>query len=152
MMMTATAWKFRPMRPADLDEVVAAEQRVYTFPWSRGNFADSLAAGHSAWVAFDQGMLAGYAVMMMAPEEAELLNISVVSERQRQGLGGELLSGLCERARQCGARRMLLEVRLSNTAGLGFYAHAGFRQIGRRKAYYPAADGREDALVMEMLL
>lgn len=148
----ATGWQIRPMRPTDLDDVVVAEQGIYAFPWSRGNFADSLAAGHSAWVVMGDEALLGYAVMMMTPDEAELLNISVVTACQRQGLGGELLNGLCARAREWGARRMLIEVRPSNVAGLGFYARAGFRQIGRRKAYYPAIDGREDALIMEMPL
>jgi ribosomal-protein-alanine acetyltransferase len=145
-------WQLRPMRDGDLDAVEAAERSIYAFPWSRGNFADSLAAGHAAWVAEAAGDLAGYAVMMMAVDEVELLNISVLDSWRRCGLGAVLLGCLCQRARSVGARRMLLEVRPSNQAGLGFYERQGFRQIGRRKNYYPAAGGREDALVMEMML
>lgn len=145
-------WQLRPMRAGDLDAVAAAEQAIYAFPWSRGNFSDSLAAGHGAWVAEVGERLAGYAVMMVAVDEVELLNISVLDDWRRRGLGTSLLAGLCQRAREMGARRMLLEVRPSNDAGLGFYARHGFRQLGRRKAYYPAVGGREDALIMELML
>ena len=145
-------WQLRPMRDADLDAIEVAERVIYEFPWSRGNFADSLAAGHAAWVAEPAGRLAGYAVMMMAVDEVELLNISVLDAWRRRGLGLALLDHLCQRARAVGARRMLLEVRPSNQAGRDFYDRQGFRQIGRRRDYYPAAAGREDALVMERML
>lgn len=141
--------EFVPMRETDVDAVVAAEGRIYPFPWSRGNFADSLAAGYSSWVCREEGELAGYAVMMVVMDEAHLLNLSILPERQRRGLGSDLLSHLFHVARQHGARRMLLEVRPSNVSGLALYRRFVFSEIGRRKGYYPAHDGREDAVVME---
>jgi len=140
--------RYPEMTDADLDAVAAAESRIYAFPWTRGNFADSLAAGHGAWLALENGEMVGYAVTMPAPEETHLLNISVLPERWRGGTGSALLAMLFDLARQGGAGRMLLEVRAGNVAALAFYRHHGFVEIGRRRGYYPAHEGREDAIVM----
>jgi ribosomal-protein-alanine N-acetyltransferase len=136
------------MTAADLDVVAAAEARIYAFPWSRGNFADSLAAGHGAWLAREGGRMTGYAVMMLVLDEVHLLNISVLPELQRGGRGSALLDHLVAWARTHGTTRMLLEVRPGNLAGQGFYRRHGFEEIGRRRDYYPAHEGREDAIVM----
>jgi ribosomal-protein-alanine N-acetyltransferase len=136
------------MTVADLDAVAAAEARIYAFPWTRGNFADSLAAGHEAWLAEQGGRMIGYAVVMQVLDEAHLLNISVLPELQRGGRGSALLGHLWGRARQRAATRMLLEVRPGNLAGQEFYLRHGFVEIGRRRDYYPAHEGREDAIVM----
>lgn len=144
---------YAPMLPADLDEVVGIEQRVYPHPWSRGNFADSLAVGYHAWVLRDQGALAGYFLLMGALDEAHLLNVSVAEERQGQGLGRFLLDKVAACARGLAAESVLLEVRPSNRRALTVYQRYGFVEIGRRKAYYPAHDGqREDAIVMRAVL
>ena len=140
--------RFLPMREADLDQVMAIEKRVYDFPWTRGNFLDSLAAGYSAWLMLADGSLAGYAVMLLSADEAQLLNISVAPECHRVGHGTALLLHLAAQARSFGALRMLLEVRPSNIAGLALYRRQGFLKIGERRAYYPARQGREDALVL----
>ncbi|NJD33238.1 MAG: ribosomal-protein-alanine N-acetyltransferase [Betaproteobacteria bacterium] len=136
------------MTDADLAAVAAAEATIYPFPWTRGNFADSLAAGYGAWLAQEDGRMIGYAVMMHVLDEAHLLNISVLPEMQRSGRGSALLIHLFAHARLQAAKRMLLEVRPGNLAGQGFYRHHGFVEIGRRRDYYPAHDGREDAIVM----
>lgn len=142
--------RFAPMRVADLDEVVAAEATLYDFPWLHTNFSDSLDAGYSAWVVRRDGALAAYAVMMLVLDEAHLLNLSVQRAFQRQGCGTALLGYLFQVGRNFGAGRMYLEVRPSNAAGRGLYARCGFAQIGIRRGYYPAASGREDALVMSV--
>lgn len=136
------------MTDADLDAVAAAEARIHPFPWTRGNFADSLAAGHGAWLAREGGRMTGYAILMQAMDEVHLLNISVLPELQRSGRGSALLTHLFGQGRMRGATRMLLEVRPGNLAGQGFYRRHGFVEIGRRRDYYPAHEGREDAIVM----
>lgn len=136
------------MTDADLDAVAEAERHIYAFPWTRGNFADSLAAGHGAWLAREDGRLTAYAVMMQALDEVHLLNISVLPEAQGVGRGSALLGHLFDFARKRAATRMLLEVRPGNVSGLGFYRRHGFVEIGRRRDYYPAHEGREDAVVM----
>lgn len=137
-----------PMNARDLDDVLAIENAVYPFPWTRGNFADSLSAGYSAWVCRIGGELVGYAVVMMVLDEAHLLNISVDRHRQGMGFGARLLRHAMAVARTLGARSLLLEVRPSNERALTLYRHFGFVRIGVRKAYYPAHEGREDALVL----
>jgi len=136
------------MTAADLDAVAAAEQRIHPFPWTRGNFADSLAAGHDAWLALENGRMIGYAVMMRVLDEVHLLNISVLPELQRCGRGSALLMQLFDLARGQAATRMLLEVRPGNVSGQALYRRHGFVEIGRRSDYYPAHEGREDAIVM----
>jgi ribosomal-protein-alanine N-acetyltransferase len=136
------------MTAADLDAVVAAEKLCHPFPWTRGNFADSLAAGHGAWLALENGRMTGYAIMMLVVDEAHLLNITVLPELQRSGRGSALLQHLFDQARTRAAIRMLLEVRPGNLAALALYRRHGFLEIGRRRDYYPAHEGREDAIVM----
>lgn len=136
----------------DLEVVLAVERESHAFPWTRGNFADSIAAGHSTWIACQNGILVAYAVMMRAPDDAHLLNITVVPEHRRKGHGSAMLERLFAEARSWSAERMLLEVRPGNSSGLGLYRRHGFGEIGRRRGYYPAADGREDAIVMARAL
>jgi ribosomal-protein-alanine N-acetyltransferase len=86
---------------------------------------------------------------MAVVDEAHLLNVAVSAEKQGQGLGRFLLNQAVACARGLGMESVLLEVRPSNTRALEIYERYGFKQIGRRKGYYPAADGqREDAIVM----
>ena len=89
---------FRPMQFEDLDRVMEIEPKIYSHPWSRGNFADSLHAGYSCWVYESGGEVVGYAVMMSVLDEAHLLNISIAGERQGQGLGRALLNHLVDTA------------------------------------------------------
>ena len=137
-----------PMVMSDLDEVLAIEYRVCLFPWGRGNFTDSLVSGYSCWVCRVDGELVGYFVLMMAVDEAHLLTISVAEKRQGLGFGARLLRHAMNVARERGAKILLLEVRPSNAKALELYRHFGFRQIGVRREYYPAQQGREDALVL----
>ena len=136
------------MTEADLDAVAEAEARIHAFPWTRGNFADSLAAGHAGWLALEDGRMTGYAVMMPVLDEAHLLNIGVLPELQRSGRGSALLLGLVALARRQAATRMLLEVRDHNVAARAFYRRHGFDEIARRRDYYRGHEGREDAIVM----
>ncbi len=139
---------YAAMAEVDLDAVAAAEALVYPFPWTRRNFADSLAAGYGAWLAIEDGAMTGYAVVMHVLNEAHLLNITMLPEFQRNGRGTVLLLHLCDLARLQAANRMLLEVRPGNVSGQRLYRRLGFVEIGRRRDYYPAQDGREDAIVM----
>lgn len=139
---------FQPMSVTDLDDVVAIEHRSYPFPWTYGVFVDSLAAGYRAWVARERDLIIGYALMMVVLDEVHLLNITIAPERQGQGLGKITLNHLIADARAQGTRFMFLEVRPSNTNALEMYRRFGFVVIGERRAYYPAAYGREDAIVM----
>ena len=139
-----------PMAPDHLDAVTALEARVQSHPWTRGNFADALVAGYSAWVAVRDGQVNGFCVVQLAPDVAHVLVIAVAPDSQRGGLGYRLLRQAESVARQQGLPALLLEVRPSNHPALAFYTNRGFRQIGVRKGYYAAGHGqREDALVLQ---
>jgi len=138
-----------PMNGQDLEAVAALEAGVQDFPWSRGNFADSLEAGHDAWVCRIGGDLVGFAVVMVVLDEAHLLNIAVAGHHQGRGHGARLLRHAMNEAGRQGASRLLLEVRACNGRAMDLYRLFGFKEIGRRRDYYPARQGREDALVFE---
>jgi len=142
---------FEPMSEDALEAVIEIEDRVYEFPWTIVNFRDSIRADYSCWICRGrrEGII-GYGVMMLAAGEAHLLNLTVDKPFQRMGHGGRFLRHLMTTARSHGTQRVFLEVRPSNAAGLGLYARHGFGQIGRRKDYYPARGGREDALVLAL--
>lgn len=169
------------MTQADLDAILLIEKSVHTAPWTRGNFQDGLQNKNLAKVYAAKNKIIGYAVLMLAVDEVQLLNISIARQYQRQGFGMRLLSELKNLVRHLGMRRILLEVRPSNQAALGLYQAAGFVKIGVRRGYYKCVDvvaeqakeviqagkviqageivstreiisTREDAIVMECLL
>lgn len=141
------------MESDHLDAVAAIENRVQSFPWTRRNFADGLAAGYSAWVACQSGRVTGFYMAMMAPDVAHLLVIGVDPDFQGKGTGKMLLHHCEEQARQRGLDTVVLEVRFSNHSAIGFYQHLGFESFAVRKDYYPAPHGtREDACVMKKTL
>ena len=144
--------QYRAMQPTDLAAVSELEKSVYPFPWSLGNFRDCLQAGYDCWVATDGSGLVAYAVLMVAMDEAHLLNIAVSSANQRQGIGRAFLDHMIGVARDRGAHIVYLEVRPSNLAARQLYREAGFQQIAIRPGYYPAHGGREDALFLGITL
>lgn len=140
------------MGEAHLDGVVGIEETVHVHPWTRRNFSDSITAGYHCWVAHRDAALVGYGVMMIGAGEAHLLNLSVARGWQRRGIGNELTRFFVKLARDYGAEKIYLEVRPTNAAARGLYAAHGFSEIGVRRDYYPARDGREDAVIMELPL
>ncbi|WP_295378667.1 ribosomal protein S18-alanine N-acetyltransferase [uncultured Stenotrophomonas sp.] len=142
----------RALRESDLTVVMAIEVRGYPFPWTRGIFVDCLRAGYPGLVMERDGELIGYGMLSIAADEAHVLNICIDPLTQSRGLGRQLLRALVQLASDRGAQRVFLEVRPSNTPALALYHSEGFNEIGRRPRYYPAAQGREDAVVMAIEL
>lgn len=139
----------RSMRRNDLDSVFAIERAVQRFPWSRGNFVDALDSDFICRVdESEDGSIRGYAILMSAADEAELLTIGVAQPEQRKGLGRAILAAMLDEARERRVRRVYLEVRPSNDAAIALYRSAGFDEVGVRRGYYHNASGIEDALVM----
>ncbi len=133
----------------DLDAIAILEASVQDFPWTRRHFSDSLAAGHRLRVCRDGSALAGFSVAMTVLDEAHLLDIVVARPWQGRGVGASLLRGVMDEALASGASKIFLEVRASSEQAIGFYERFGFSRIGLRRGYYPAAVGREDALIYE---
>jgi ribosomal-protein-alanine N-acetyltransferase len=150
--LRSVAW--RPLGDGDLAYVAALEAQIHAAPWSYGNFRDALVAGYSAQVGEREGRIVVFGVMMRAPGEAQILNLSVVPDARRQGLGRALLERFLDDALRAGAEQVFLEVRISNGPAIALYESAGFEPVARRANYYPAKSGglAEDALVMRRLL
>ncbi len=141
-----------PKEQAHKPAVLAIEQAVYPCAWTRGNFVDSLAAGHSAQVlrAAD-GTIAAYSVAMAGVQEMHLLNLTVAPSWQHRGHACTLLDSLVAQCRRDRSEALWLEVRVSNQRARDVYARYGFTEAGLRRGYYPAAGSqREDACVMRL--
>jgi ribosomal-protein-alanine N-acetyltransferase len=141
---------WRPLAVGDLAYVAALEAQIHRPPWTLGNFRDAIAAGYWASVGEHEGRILVYGVLMLAPGEAQVLNLSVVHDARRRGLGRALLRRLLAVATERGAQQVFLEVRAGNAAAIALYAGEGFEPVARRAAYYAGAatEAREDALVM----
>ncbi len=145
--------RFEPLTPMWLADVVGVEQSAYTHPWSLVNFRDAIQSGYQAQVLVGDDALLGYFVAMKGVDEVHLLNITVAPRHQRQGWARVMLDALTVWARGQQAQWLWLEVRVSNTRAYQLYSAFGFRQVGRRKGYYPDTPSkREDAIVMSLHL
>ena len=145
---------WRPLAEADIEAVVALEREAHAAPWTAGNFRDALAAGYGVAVGAADGLVVAYGVLLFAPGEAQVLNLTVAPEARRLGIGRALLKRFLADARARGAEQCFLEVRMSNEAAIALYAREGFVPVGRRANYYPVQGPgpREDALVMRRAL
>lgn len=147
--------EWRPLRETDVAYVAALEAQIHAAPWTAANFRDALAAGYSTSVGEREGRIVAYGVLMLAPGEAQILNLSVVPDARREGLGRALLRRFVDDARRLGAEQVFLEVRASNAAAIALYASEGFAPVARRESYYPPpkeGGPKEDALVMRRAL
>lgn len=140
--------KLRAMLESDIEAVLQIERKIHAHPWTRGNFADALAAGYLCQLFDFNGLISGYAILMQGVDDAELLNIGVALQYQRQGFGRQILQAMMAMARELGKQRIVLEVRASNAPAIGLYQALGFSKIGLRRNYYVAENGREDAILM----
>lgn len=138
----------RPMAVGDLPSVMAIEIASYPFPWTLGNFRDCLGAGYRCRALEVGGEIRGYSLVSMGAGEAHVLNLCVDPALRGKGYGRLLLQEQLEALTELGVEMVLLEVRPSNGAAIALYDSMGFNELGRRKGYYPAANGREDALIM----
>ncbi len=144
---------FHKMKATDLDCVMQLESLAYPFPWSRKLFEDCLGKpSYTCWVFKHNNSFSGYLISSSAAGEAHILNLCVHPNLQGKGWGRKLLAEAEWIARQHRADTCFLEVRVSNLAALHLYESSGYNEIGRRKKYYPAKNGREDAIVMAKVL
>ncbi len=144
--------EIRTMNYSDLNPVINVEKKAYPHPWTLGIFRDCLRVGHHAWVMLLDRKIIGYAVVMLSPGEAHILNICIDPDYQAKGLGRHLLRYLIKSTNQTDIDMVLLEVRCSNSNAQRLYQSEGFHELGVRKAYYPAQHGREDAIILARYL
>ena len=143
----------RPMTSDDIPSVVAFEQLACAHPlhaWTLDNYRSSLASGYWTRVACRaDGRVVGVCVVMFGVDELHLLNIAVADAARGQGVASLLLDLLVALARTHRQEAIWLEVRPSNERARALYARHHYLEVGRRKNYYPAVGGREDAVVMK---
>ena len=145
--MNDAGLRFRRMTLDDIEAVMQVEQDIYEFPWTDKIFSDCIRVGYHCWMALQQQEVVGHAVISVTTGESHMLNLSIARLYQRRGFGKQFIEFLIEQAQEKQAQTMLLEVRPSNIAAISCYNSTGFNEIGLRKNYYPAAEGREDALL-----
>ena len=139
---------FRPMREPDLGRVASIEADLYEFPWGQSLLGECLRANYACWVVEHSNEIIGYGIVTIAAGEAHILSLGVDRSWWSRGFGTRLVKRLMDIARWYQAKTVFLEVRPSNQRAIALYQREGFIEIGLRKAYYPARDGREDAVVM----
>ena len=143
-------YSFRVMVEDDLDDVIAIEESVYPFPWTRGIFHDCINIGYICRVYLQKEKVIAYSIISVAADESHLLTIVVSKDEQRKGYGKIMLDEMIRVAKIHSASAMYLEVRASNKAAIQLYYDTGFNELGVRDDYYPAEKGREDALVLAL--
>lgn len=140
--------RIRPMEIIDIKAVMEVERAAYDFPWTPNIFRDCLRVGYYCCVIEGEQGLMGHAIMSYAVGECHILNLCVHPLHQGMGFGRKLILHLLDIARRNGARIAFLEVRLSNATAYNLYQRLGFVEVGIRKNYYPAQNGREDAMIL----
>jgi len=138
---------FRQMALEDISAVIQLENEVYQFPWTEQIFKDCIRVGYDCWLAHLGNTVVAHAVISIAAGESHILNLSVTRNHQGKGIGKQFIQFLLNIARNKRAQIMMLEVRPSNIRAINCYSSAGFNEIGCRKDYYPAPNGKEDALL-----
>jgi ribosomal-protein-alanine N-acetyltransferase len=132
---------------ADVPAIVALERTIFSDPWSSGGFFELL--GESSLVAVADDQVVGYLfARLLAPDEAEILNLAVQKDRRGRGMGRSLIEAALHGFRKKRVRTVFLEVRASNAQGQRFYHNVGFREVGRRRGYYDKPC--EDALILAL--
>lgn len=146
----------RKMYEEDLPGVLLVEHAAYATPWAEGIFRDCLRVGYCCLVLERAERIIGHGIMSIAAGECHILNLCIHPDYHRRGLGRRLLRRLLALARQQDTDTAFLEVRASNRHALSLYSDEGFNEIGLRRGYYPAGEGRgqarEDAVVMARAL
>jgi ribosomal-protein-alanine N-acetyltransferase len=142
----------RPMAESDISQVAAIEQAVQVAPWSPAALQACLPAGYTCLVLEHNRQVTGFIIVQLVLDECHILNLGIAPDWQRQGMGQLLLRHVITLATQQHCRHCLLEVRRSNQAALRLYQRQGFTTIGTRRDYYRTPSGREDALLLELVL
>lgn len=137
------------MQVRDIKHLVEIETQATEFPWTKKNFEDSLKAQNKGWVFLDEkGEIEAFTLIQKVVDETHLLNICVRVNSQGKGLGRQVLEHVIDHANSISSVLIVLEVRSSNQRAQRLYSQAGFNEMSVRKNYYPAKEGREDAVLM----
>jgi len=142
-----TELTFRPIQHSDIENIMLLETNLHPYPWTKGIFKDCLKAGYLCYLGEINKEIIAYTVLSYGAGESHILNISVSKKHQKKGFGKQTLQFILQQAKTKNADMTLLEVRGSNHTAIGLYESQGFNEIGIRKGYYPAPNGKEDAIM-----
>jgi uracil-DNA glycosylase len=146
--------RYTPMTLADLKSVIEIENSVYVHPWTMGNFRDSIQAGHRCVLLTYGDAIIGYSVVLIAADEAHLLNLTIASGWQNKGHGRTLLLHMTSIAVTEFASNFFLEVRPSNPNARALYESAqllsGTSRARRRNCDGAQAVNHSEAYLKEM--
>ena len=134
----------------DVDRIYAIEKLAYPFPWTREIFEDCFRVGYDCFGLKIGRDLSGYTIFSHAAGESHLLNLCIHPDWQHRGFGSLLLEYAINCVAKFDSEALFLEVRESNPRAATLYQNRGFKIIGRRRSYYEAGSGREDAIVMRL--
>jgi ribosomal-protein-alanine N-acetyltransferase len=138
----------REMEEKDILQVAEIEKASIQQPWTKESFEEAAFLPHTLFLAAEEnGQVLGYIGCYFSFEDAEISGIAVKKDQRRRGVGDLLLYGAERLLAEKGVKRVVLEVRRSNTGAQAFYGKNGFEKIGERKGMYDFP--KEDAFVME---
>lgn len=145
-------YRFLPMRLEDLDMVYGLEEQAYQFPWTKQIIRDCIIYNYDSYSVFFGDEIIGYIISKVSYPETHILNLTVNSKFRNNGVGTALIQLIIDDARIRNSKDIILEVRSSNTVAQSLYKKLSFETIGLRKDYYECQEGREDALVLRLVL
>ncbi|AVF35960.1 ribosomal protein S18-alanine N-acetyltransferase [Rahnella sikkimica] len=140
------------LTPADLPRAFEIEQASHAFPWTEKTLASNQGERYLNFKIMRNDVMAGFAITQIVLDEATLFNIAIDPAFQRQGLGRALLEDVIQQIEKKDVFTLWLEVRASNVKAIALYESLGFNEVSVRRNYYPAAQGREDAIMMALPL
>lgn len=141
-----------PLTAHDLPAAFVIEKASHAFPWTESTFTSNQGERYLNLKLTCNDTLVAFAITQMVLDEATLFNIAVHPSHQRQGHGRHLLEQLIETLEARDITTLWLEVRASNANAIALYEQLGFNEVSVRRNYYPAANGREDAVIMALPL
>lgn len=135
----------RLMAEEDVDSVVQIEQQLFSKPWTKQDFINSMSDRHNIYVVAEDEKqeIIGYCGIWGVLDEGQITNVAVRPDTQGQGIGYDMLSELLRIGRNEGLQQYTLEVRVSNSRAISLYKRLGFEEEGIRKNFYekPVEDG-----------
>ena len=144
---SSPAIRFELLAERHLPAILDIERQVNGSAWSEQSFRNEISHDHGRFVvAMHEDVLVGYLAMWLIVDEVHIPTIAVDPNRQRGGIGRQMLTYCLDLACEASMTCATLEVRAGNTPALRLYEWAGFQRAAIRKRYYP--DNQEDAVVM----
>ena len=150
-----TSISFNRLTSIEIPSVLSIEEQNSDDPWSQLQFTTSIENSNNICYCLSlNGKTIGYLIAMLAEDTADILNIGIDPNFQRQGYGRDLLNHFIEELRKRDIGEILLEVRVGNKSAIQFYKRQGFEEISVRKNYYTKnsknQSQREDGIIMSI--